>query len=70
MQKLKFFSVLIGILLLLTGCDMNKPPPGGDLTEWALRKASDALEDFSDKHGDDVMQALDNLKNADHPGSP
>ena len=70
MQKLKFFAVLLGVLLLLTGCDMNKPPPGGKLTEWALRKASDALEDFSDKHGDDVMQALDDLKNADHPGGP
>lgn len=60
----------LGVLLLLTGCDMNKPPPGGELTERALQKASDALEDFSDKHGDDVMQALDNLKNADHPGGP
>lgn len=70
MQKLKFYAVLLGILLLLPGCDMNKPPPGGELTEWALRKASDALEDFSDKHGDDVMQALDDLKNADHPGGP
>ena len=70
MQKLKSFAALMATLLLLTGCDMNKPPPGGELTEWALRKASDALEDFSDKHGDDVMQALDNLKNADHPGSP
>ena len=61
---------MIGILLLLTGCDMNKPPPGGELTERVLQKASDALEDFSDKHGDDVMQALDDLKNADHPGGP
>lgn len=60
----------LGVLLLLTGCDMNKPPPGGELTERALQKASDALEDFSDKHGDDVMQALDDLKNADHPGGP
>lgn len=60
----------LGVLLLLTGCDMNKPPPGGELTERALQKASDALEDFSDKHGDDVMQALDDLKNADHPDGP
>lgn len=60
----------LGVLFLLTGCDMNKPPPGGELTERALQKASDALEDFSDKHGDDVMQALDDLKNADHPGGP
>lgn len=70
MKQLKFLAVVMTILLLLTGCDMNKPPPGGELTEWALRKASDALEDFSDKHGDDVMQALDNLKNANHPGGP
>lgn len=70
MKQLKFLAVVMTILLLLTGCDMNKPPPGGELTEWALRKASDALEDFSDKHGDDVMQALDDLKNADHPGGP
>ena len=60
----------LGVLLLLTGCDMNKPPPGGELTERALQKASDALEEFSDKHGDDVMQALDDLKNAEHPGGP
>lgn len=60
----------LGVLFLLTGCDMNKPPPGGELTERALQKASDALEDFSEKHGDDVMQALDDLKNADHPGGP
>lgn len=66
----KLFAVLTGILLLLTGCDMNKPPPGGELTERVLRKASDALEDFSDKHGDDIMQALDDLKNADHLGGP
>ncbi len=70
MKQLKFLAVVMTILLLLTGCDMNKPPPGGELTEWALRKASNALEDFSDKHGDDVMQALDNLKNANHPGGP
>ena len=70
MKQLKFLAVVMGVLLLLTGCDMNKPPPGGELTERALQKASDALEDFSDKHGDDVMQALDNLKNADHPGGP
>lgn len=70
MKQLKFLAVVMGGLLLLTGCDMNKPPPGGELTERALQKASDALEDFSDKHGDDVMQALDDLKNADHPGGP
>lgn len=67
---LLLLGVWLGVLLLPTGCDMNKPPPGGELTEQALQKASDALEDFSDKHGDDVMQALDNLKNADHPGGP
>ena len=67
---LLFLGAWLGGLLLLTGCDMNKPPPGGELTERALQKASDALEDFSDKHGDDVMQALDDLKNADHPGGP
>ncbi len=67
---LLLLGVWLGVLLLLTGCDMNKPPPGGELTEQALQKASDALEDFSDKHGDDVMQALDNLKNANHPGGP
>lgn len=67
---LLFLGAWLGVLLLLTGCDMNKPPPGGELTERALQKASDALEDFSDKHGDDVMQALDDLKNADHPGGP
>lgn len=65
-----FLGAWLGVLLLLTGCDRNKPPPGGELTERALQKASDALEDFSDKHGDDVMQALDDLKNADHPGGP
>lgn len=70
MKQLKFLAVVMAILLLLTGCDMNKPPPGGELTERVLQKASDALEDFSDKHGDDVMQALDDLKNADHPGGP
>lgn len=74
-RKLRVPLLLLGAwlggLLLLTGCDMNnKPPPGGELTERALQKASDALEDFSDKHGDDVMQALDDLKNADHPGGP
>lgn len=67
---LLLLGVWLGVLLLPTGCDMNKPPPGGELTEQALQKASDALEDFSDKHGDDVMQALDNLKNANHPGGP
>lgn len=70
MKQLKFLAVVMAILLLLTGCDMNRPPPGGELTERALQKASDALEDFSEKHGDDVMQALDDLKNADHPGGP
>lgn len=73
-RKLRIPLLLLGAwlggLLLLTGCDMKKPPPGGELTERALQKASDALEDFSDKHGDDVMQALDDLKNADHPGGP
>lgn len=73
-RKLRVPLLLLGAwlggLLLLTGCDMNKPPLGGELTERALQKASDALEDFSDKHGDDVMQALDDLKNADHPGGP
>lgn len=73
-RKLRVPLLLLGAwlggLLLLTGCDMNKPPLGGELTERALQKASDALEDFSDKHGDDVMQALDDLKNADHLGGP
>lgn len=73
-RKLRVPLLLLGVwlggLLLLTGCDMNKPPPGGELTERALQKASDALEDFSDKYGDDVMQALDDLKNADYPGGP
>lgn len=73
-RKLRVPLLLLGAwlggLLLLTGCDMNKPPLGGELTERALQKASDALEDFSDKHGDDVMQALDDLKNTDHPGGP
>ena len=73
-RKLRVPLLLLGAwlggLLLLTGCDMNKPPPGGELTERVLQKASDALEDFSDKHGDDVMQALDDLKNADHLGGP
>lgn len=73
-RKLRVPLLLLGAwlggLLLLIGCDMNKPPLGGELTERALQKASDALEDFSDKHGDDVMQALDDLKNADHLGGP
>lgn len=39
---LLLLGVWLGVLLLLTGCDMNKSPPGGELTEWALRKASGA----------------------------
>lgn len=65
-----FASLLVSSLLLLTGCDMNKPPPGGKLTEWALGKAADALDSFSDEYGDDIMQAIDDLKNAEHHGGP
>lgn len=69
MKKIAMILIM-GTLLLLTGCNMNKPPPGGALTEWALRKANDAVETFSDAYGDDIMQAFDDLKNAEYHGGP
>lgn len=62
--------LIVGTLLLLTGCNMNEPPPGGALTQWALGKANDAMETFSDAYGDDIMQAFDDLKNAEYHGGP
>jgi len=58
------------MLLLLTGCNMNEPPPGGEITERVLSRANDALEAFSDEHGDDIMQVIDDLKNAEYHGGP
>jgi len=62
--------LLAGVLLLLAGCNMNEPPPGGEITERILGKANEALEAFSDEHGDDIMQAIDGLKNAEYHGGP
>jgi len=62
--------LIVDTLLLLTGCNMNEPPPGGALTRWALGKANDAMETFSDAYGDDIMQAFDDLKNAEYHGGP
>lgn len=70
MRKVCITLLLIGELLLLVGCNMNEPPPGGEITEWVLSKANDALEAFSDEHSDDIMQAIDGLKNAEYRGGP
>ncbi len=70
MRKVCITLLLVGVLLLLAGCNMNEPPPGGEITERVLSKANDALEAFSDKHGDDIMQAIDGLKNAEYQGGP
>lgn len=69
---MKNISIILitGTLLLLTSCNMNEPPPGGKLTEWALGKANDAIEAFSDEHGDDIMQVFDDLQNAEYHGGP
>lgn len=68
--ELFIFILLCLSLLPLSGCDMNKPPPGGKVTEWALGKAAGALDAFSEEYGDDVMRALDDLKNAEYHGGP
>lgn len=69
MKKLAIL-LIVGTMLLLTGCNRNEPPPGSALTEWALGKANDAMETFSDAYGDDIMQAFDDLKNAEYHGGP
>ena len=45
------------LLLLLTGCGM-------------MDKASDAQNNFSDEYGDDIMQAIDDLQNAEYQDGP
>lgn len=66
--KLLFFAVCM--LSLLAGCDMNQSPPDNELVQWALRQANGALEDIDEKYGDDIMQAIDGLREADYPGGP
>lgn len=70
MQKMKSLALAVCMLFLLPGCDMNKPPPDNELVQWALREANSALEDIDEKYGDDIMQAIDDLRNADHPNGP
>ena len=35
-----------------------------------MDKASDALDNFSDEYGDDIMQAIDDLQNAEYQDGP
>lgn len=70
MQRIKSLFFAVCMLSLLAGCDMNQPPPDNELVQWALRQANGALEDIDEKYGDDIMQAIDGLREADHPGGP
>lgn len=70
MQRIKSLFFAVCMLSLLAGCDMNQPPPDNELIQWALRQANDALEEIDEKYGDDIMQAIDGLREADHPGGP
>lgn len=70
MQKIRVITFTAVLSLMLAGCDMNKPPPGGKASEWVLGKAGKALEDFSSEYGNDIMQALDDLQNAEYHGGP
>ncbi len=70
MQRIKSLAFAMCMLIFLAGCDMNQPPPDNELIQWALRQANSALEDIDDKYGDDIMQAIDDLRDADHPGGP
>lgn len=45
------------LLLMLTGCGM-------------LDKTSDTLDNFNDEYGDDIMQAIDDLQNAEYLDGP
>ena len=53
MVKQKRLFMISLLLLMLTGCGM-------------MDKASDALGNFSDEYGDDIMQAIDDLQNAEY----
>ena len=57
MVKQKKLFMLSLLLLMLTGCGM-------------MDKASDALGNFSDEYGDDIMQAIDDLQNAEYQDGP
>lgn len=70
MQRIKLLFFAVCMLSLLAGCDMNQPPPDNELVQWALRQANGALEDIDEKYGDDIMQAIDGLREADYPGGP
>lgn len=66
-----FTSVLLftALLLLLSGCNMNEAP-SGPLEEWALTRAAGAVNAFSEAFGGEIIQALDDLKNAEYEGGP
>ena len=57
MVKQKRLFMISLLLLMLTGCGM-------------MDKASDALDNFSDEYGDDIMQAIDDLQNAEYQDGP
>ena len=57
MVKQKRLCMISLLLLMLTGCGM-------------MDKASDALGNFSDEYGDDIMQAIDDLQNAEYQDGP
>lgn len=66
MRKYKTIALIIGALLLLTGCNKNQE----ELAEQVLGKVANALNDFNVECGDNVTQVLDNLKNAEYQGGP
>lgn len=61
MRKSKLVILLVGILLLMPGCSACER-----LTEWAVGKTNDVLEDI----GGDVQEALDDLHDAEYQGGP
>ena len=57
-------------LYLLTGCFFTDTPQGQKIAEKVAGGLNDFLEDVDEKYGDDINQAFEDLKNAEHKGGP
>lgn len=64
-RRIAFCALELALLLVgATGCQ------GKTLAKQALGKASEAVEELHDEHGDVIMSALDRLRNAEYHGGP
>lgn len=71
MRKFRWLLYTALAACMLTGCGAEAAYSDGEaLEEWLLGKAGETVNRFSEAYGEDILNALDSLKNAEHPGGP